>query len=294
MASITANSISIEYETFGNPADRPLLLIMGLGAQLTRWPEAFCQLLAARGQYVVRFDNRDVGLSQKFDAAGVPNMAQIFAQAMAGESVSAAYNLSDMASDAAGLLDALGITAAHVCGASMGGMIAQVMALEHGARVKSLTSIMSTTGNPTLPSATPAASAALMSAAGTKLEEVLARAVTVARATGGSAFPVTDAEIRQRAQTDFERSFYPVGVARHMAAIAATGNRKPRLQTLVMPTLVLHGKDDPLVPLTGGIDTHEAISGSILKVFEGMGHNLPEPLWPELVLAISDHTEQHH
>jgi pimeloyl-ACP methyl ester carboxylesterase len=294
MASITANSISIEYETFGNPADRPLLLIMGLGAQLTRWPEAFCQLLAARGQYVVRFDNRDVGLSQKFDAAGVPNMAQIFAQAMAGESVSAAYNLSDMASDAAGLLDALGITAAHVCGASMGGMIAQVMALEHGARVKSLTSIMSTTGNPTLPSATPAASAALMSAAGTKLEEVLARAVTVARATGGSAFPVTDAEIRQRAQADFERSFYPVGVARHMAAIAATGNRKPRLQTLVMPTLVLHGKDDPLVPLTGGIDTHEAITGSILKVFEGMGHNLPEPLWPELVLAISDHTEQHH
>ena len=294
MASITANSISIEYETFGNPADRPLLLIMGLGAQLTRWPEAFCQLLAARGQYVVRFDNRDVGLSQKLDAAGVPNMAQIFAQAMAGESVSAAYNLSDMASDAAGLLDALGITAAHVCGASMGGMIAQVMALEHGARVKSLTSIMSTTGNPTLPSATPAASAALMSAAGTKLEEVLARAVTVARATGGSAFPVTDAEIRQRAQADFERSFYPVGVARHMAAIAATGNRKPRLQTLVMPTLVLHGKDDPLVPLTGGIDTHEAISGSILKVFEGMGHNLPEPLWPELVLAISDHTEQHH
>ena len=294
MASITANSISIEYETFGNPADRPLLLIMGLGAQLTRWPEAFCQLLAARGQYVVRFDNRDVGLSQKFDAAGVPNMAQIFAQAMEGESVSAAYNLSDMASDAAGLLDALGITAAHVCGASMGGMIAQVMALEHGARVKSLTSIMSTTGNPTLPSATTAASAALMSAAGTKLEEVLARAVTVARATGGSAFPVTDAEIRQRAQADFERSFYPVGVARHMAAIAATGNRKPRLQTLVMPTLVLHGKDDPLVPLTGGIDTHEAISGSILKVFEGMGHNLPEPLWPELVLAISDHTEQHH
>lgn len=294
MASITANSISIEYETFGNPADRPLLLIMGLGAQLTRWPETFCQLLAARGQYVVRFDNRDVGLSQKFDAAGVPNMAQIFAQAMAGESVSAAYNLSDMASDAAGLLDALGITAAHVCGASMGGMIAQVMALEHGARVKSLTSIMSTTGNPTLPSATPAASAALLSAAGTKLEEVLARAVTVARATGGSAFPVTDAEIRQRAQADFERSFYPVGVARHMAAIAATGNRKPRLQTLVMPTLVLHGKDDPLVPLTGGIDTHEAISGSILKVFEGMGHNLPEPLWPELVLAISDHTEQHH
>ena len=294
MASITANSISIEYETFGNPADRPLLLIMGLGAQLTRWPEAFCQLLAARGQYVVRFDNRDVGLSQKFDAAGVPNMAQIFAQAMAGESVSAAYNLSDMASDAAGLLDALGITAANVCGASMGGMIAQVMALEHGARVKSLTSIMSTTGNPTLPSATPAALAALMSAAGTKLEEVLARAVTVARATGGSAFPVTDAEIRQRAQADFERSFYPVGVARHMAAIAATGNRKPRLQTLVMPTLVLHGKDDPLVPLTGGIDTHEAITGSILKVFEGMGHNLPEPLWPELVLAISDHTEQHH
>jgi pimeloyl-ACP methyl ester carboxylesterase len=294
MASITANGITIEYDTFGSPADRPLLLIMGLGAQMTRWPEAFCELLAARGQYIVRFDNRDVGLSQKFDAAGVPNMAQIFAQAMAGESVSAAYNLSDMASDAAGLLDALGITSAHVCGASMGGMIAQVMALEHGARVKSLTSIMSTTGNPALPSATPAASAALMSAAGTKLEEVLARAITVARATGGPAFSATDEEILQRARADFERSFYPVGVTRHMAAIAATGNRKPRLEALVMPTLVLHGKDDPLVPLAGGVDTHEAISGSVLKVFEGMGHNLPEPLWPEFVLAISDHTEQHH
>jgi pimeloyl-ACP methyl ester carboxylesterase len=294
MASTFANGIELEYDTFGAATGRPLLMIMGLGAQMTRWPVGLCELLAAEGHYVIRFDNRDVGLSHKCDDAGVPDMAEIFAQAIAGETVKAAYSLSDMASDAAGLLDALRIDAAHVCGASMGGMIAQVMALEHGPRVKSLTSIMSTTGNPDLPSSTPEASAALMSPAGTTLDEVMARAVTVAKVISSPGYLLKDADIMQRAQEDYERCFYPVGVARHMAAIAATGNRKPRLENLTMPTLVLHGEDDNLVPLTGGTDTHEAIKDSVIKTFQGMGHNLPEPLWVDFSETIAAHTRMHN
>ena len=294
MASTFANGIELEYDTFGTTTGRPLLLIMGLGAQMTRWPVGLCELLAAEGHYVIRFDNRDVGLSHKCDDAGVPDVAQIFAQATAGEAVMAAYNLSDMARDATGLLDALRIDTAHICGASMGGMISQVMALEHGTRVKSLTSIMSTTGNPELPSSTPQAAAALMSPAGTTLDEVMARAVTVAKVINSPAYLLQDADIMQRARADYERCFYPVGVARHMAAIAATGNRRPRLQGLIMPTLVLHGEDDNLVPLTGGIDTHEAIRGSVIKTFGGMGHNLPEALWADFCEAITAHTKRYN
>ena len=293
MASIKANDILIEYDAFGEPTGRPLLLIMGLGAQMTRWRGELCELLAAQGHYVIRFDNRDVGLSQKFGAAGMPDMVKIFAQATAGEPVSAAYSLSDMANDAAALLTALDIQAAHICGASLGGMIAQVMALEHGSRVKSMTSIMSTTGDPSLPKATPEAMAALMSPAGNSLAEVLNRAVKNAAVIGGPGFPAPDAEIRALAQSDYERSFYPEGVARQMAAVAATGNRRPRLEQLVMPTLVIHGQNDPLIPVSGGMDTQAAIQDAVLKVFEGMGHNLPQPLWGGIVEAISTHTLAH-
>jgi len=280
MTAITANNITIEYDTFGDAGARPLLLIMGLGAQMTRWRPEFSEMLADEGHYVIRFDNRDIGLSQKFDHAGVPNMAEMMARAQAGEPPDAAYTLSDMAADAAGLLEALGIETAHICGASMGGMIAQTMAMEHGHRVKSMTSIMSSTGNPELPPAKPEAMQALMSPAGTTLEEVLERSVHVARTISGPGYQDPEADIRARAQADFERSFYPVGTARQMAAIIATGNRKPGLGSITIPTLVIHGKDDPLVPLAGGVDTHEAIAGSRLRVFDGMGHDLPEPLWP--------------
>lgn len=294
MPSITANRIALEYDTFGDRGGRPLLLVMGLGAQMTRWQPAFCEMLADQGHYVIRFDNRDIGLSQKFDDAGVPNMAEIFAQAQSGLPVSAPYTLDDMADDAVGLLDALDVERAHVCGASMGGMIVQAMAVRHGPRLRSMVSIMSTTGNPDLPKATPEASAALLSPAGTTLEEVLERAVQVARAIGSPGYPDDPETIRARARADFERSFYPVGVARQMAAIAASGNRRPHLAAVTTPTLVIHGKDDPLVPLAGGIDTHEAIAGSRLEVFEGMGHDLPEPLWPDVVRHIREHTERHH
>lgn len=294
MPQTTANGITIEFDTFGDPAERPLLLVMGLGAQMTRWRPEFCEQLADHGHYVIRFDNRDVGLSHKFDHAGVPNMAQVFMQAQAGQPVSAPYSLDDMADDATGVLDALGVERAHVCGASMGGMIVQTMALRHPHRLRSMTSIMSTTGNPELPPATPEAMAALMSPAGTTLNEVLERAVSVQRIIGSPGYPDDADAIRARAQSDYERCFYPVGVARQMAAIAASGNRKPRLASVATPTLVIHGKDDALVPLAGGIDTHAAIPGANLAVFDGMGHDLPEPLWDEIVALIARHTAAHH
>lgn len=294
MAQVTANGIEIEYDTFGDASARPLLLVMGLGAQMTRWREAFCEMLVDSGHYVIRFDNRDVGLSQKFDHAGVPNMAEIVAQAAAGQPVGAPYTLDDMADDAVGMLDALGIERAHVCGASMGGMVVQAMAVRHAPRLRSMVSIMSSTGNPDLPPSTPEAMSALLSPAGTTVDEVLDRAVHIARTIGSPAYPDDAVAIRERARADFERAFYPVGVARQMAAIAVAGNRRPLLAGVRTPTLVIHGIDDPLVPLAGGIDTHEAIPGSRLEVFEGMGHDLPEALWTDIVRHISEHTRAHH
>jgi len=294
MAQITANGISVEYDTFGDETGRPLLLVMGLGAQMTRWRPALCEMLADAGHFVIRFDNRDVGLSQKFDEAGVPDMAQVFASAQSGQPVEAPYTLDDMADDAIGVLDALGIDRAHVCGASMGGMIVQAMAVRHGPRLRSMISVMSSTGNPDLPSSTPEASAALLSPAGNTLEEVLDRAVSMSRVIGSPAYQDDPESIRARARADYERCFYPVGVARQLAAVAACGNRRPLLTGVTTPTLVIHGKDDPLVPLAGGIDTHEAIAGSRLEVFEGMGHDMPEPLWPDIVRLFTEHTTTHH
>lgn len=290
MTSITANNITIEYDTFGKESDRPLLLIMGFGAQMTRWRPEFCELLADAGHYVIRFDNRDVGLSQKFGELGIPDMQKIAEEAAAGGNPSVPYTLFDMADDAAGLMDALGIDTAHICGASMGGMIAQCMAIKHGHRMRSMTSIFSSTGNPELPPATDAAMAALTSPAGTTLEEVLDRAVRNAKIIGSPAYPEPEDDVRERAKADYERSFYPEGTSRQFVAIGATGNRKPALQEVKIPTLVIHGKADPLVPVEGGIDTHEAIAGSKLRLYDGMGHNLSEPLWPEIVREITEHT----
>lgn len=290
MPRARANDIEIEYDTFGSRGDRPLLLVMGLGAQMIHWDDDFCDALADRGHFVVRFDNRDVGLSQRFENAGVPDLMQIMMRAQAGQPVEAPYDLDDMADDAAGLLDALDIETAHVCGASMGGMIAQAMALRHRPRLRSLTSIMSSTGNPGLPPGKPEAMAALMSPAGTTREEVLDRAVAISKVIGSPGFARDEAEIRARAERAFERSFYPVGVARQMAAVAAHGNRRPRLEALSIPALVIHGAADALVPVEGGIDTHQALAGSRLLVIDGMGHDLPRETWPEIVNAVTELT----
>ena len=287
MANVQANGIRIEYDTFGDRSGRPLLMVMGLGAQMIHWRAEFCEQLADAGHYVVRFDNRDVGLSSKFEAAGLPDMAAIMGQMAAGQPISAPYSLDDMADDAFGLLDALDIPSAHICGASMGGMIVQAMAIRAPRRVSSLTSIMSSTGNRELPPAKPEAMAALMSPAGTNRSEMLARSITVSKVIGSPGYPADSAEVETRALEAYERSFYPVGVARQMVAVASHGNRKSALQQLDIPALVIHGQADPLVPVEGGIDTHEALRGSQLMLIEGMGHDLPRQVWPRIVTGIT-------
>lgn len=290
MAQITANGITLEFDTFGERGSRPLLLVMGLGAQMIHWRDGFCELLADRDHFVIRFDNRDSGLSEKFGHLGIPDMGEMAARLMAGEPAQAPYALDDMAADAFGLLDELEVEAAHICGASMGGMIVQAMALNAPERIRSLTSIMSSTGNPELPSSTDEAIAAMLSPPATSREEAIERTVSVGQVIGSPGYRAAEVDARARAAEGYDRSFYPEGVARQMAAIAAHGNRRPALETLSLPALVIHGAADPLVPVEGGHDTHQALKGSKLKVVEGMGHDLPEPLWPEIVEAIDELT----
>jgi pimeloyl-ACP methyl ester carboxylesterase len=290
MARVHANGIELEYDSFGSPKGRPLVLVMGLGGQMLLWDEGFCEALAERGHYVVRFDNRDVGLSTKFDAAGIPNVMELMQQSAAGKTPAVPYTLDDMADDAAGLLDALGLDEVHLCGASMGGMIAQTVAIRHGRRLRSLTSIMSSTGNPSLPPAKPEAMAVLMTPPPTDRAGSLDAAVRTWRTIGSPGFPFDEAKIRARAGRLYDRSFYPQGTARQMAAILAHGSRVEELKNVSMPTLVIHGAADPLVPLEGGRDTARSIPGAELLVIEGMGHDMPEGAWPTLVNAISEHT----
>ena len=291
MPQITANGISIEYETHGNPSDPPLLLVMGLGAQLTLWPIELVEALVGHGYYVIRHDNRDIGLSEKFGHAGIPNFRKVALLRMFGIRTKLPYRLSDMADDAAGLLDALGIDSAHVVGGSMGGMIAQLMAIEHAPRVRTLTSIFSTTGNPRLPRPRPEAMKALLDRAppGATLDDVIPIGIRVARAIGSPAYPTPEDRLRERIARDFHRSFYPEGPARQIAAIMDDGDRRKRLKKVTAPTLVIHGTDDPLVPVEGGRDTARAIPGAKLHEIPGMGHDLPLELVDEIAAAIAAH-----
>jgi pimeloyl-ACP methyl ester carboxylesterase len=292
MASVTANGIQIEYETFGAPGHPPLLLIMGLGGQLIHWDEEFCQRLVDRGHFVIRFDNRDIGLSSKLDHLGHPDSAAAMARRLQGEPVEAPYLVSDMAADCKGLLDALGLGAVHVVGASLGGMIAQTLAIEHPSRVLSLTSIMSSTGNSELPPATPEAVAALLSPFPNTREEAMDRAVRIFRAIGSPGFPFDEPRVRDRAARAYDRAFHPAGVARQLVAALASGARTELLRSVKCSALVIHGKDDPLVPVEAGIDTARAIPRADLLVLAGMGHDFPRALWPRIVDEIAGVTSR--
>jgi pimeloyl-ACP methyl ester carboxylesterase len=288
MPHVDANGIRIEYETFGESRNPPLVLIMGLGAQMIFWEDDFCREIARRGFRVIRFDNRDCGLSSHLVDRGIPNVMAAMTAAMAGHKVESAYLLADMASDVVGLMDALGIAAAHVVGASMGGMIAQTVAMEHPERVLSLTSIMSTTGNPEVPPAKPDAMASLLTPPPADREGFVAGMVSAFRIIGSPGFPFDESSFRDRIGRAWERSYDPAGVARQLVAIVASGNRKDRLRSVRVPTLVVHGKDDPLVPVEGGIDTADAIPGAKLLLIDGMGHDLPREIWSRLIEGISE------
>jgi pimeloyl-ACP methyl ester carboxylesterase len=287
MARAQANGIELEYETFGDESDPTLLLVMGLGAQLIAWNDEFCQRLADRGFFVIRFDNRDVGLSTHFEDVAVKSAAETF-----GGGGDAAYSLDDMADDGAALLDALGRDTAHVVGASMGGMIAQLIALRHGQRVLSLTSIMSHAGGTDAVPPTEAALQVLITPRPTDRAEVIENAVKARAVIGGKGWPMDEDKIRADAARAYDRCYYPEGFLRQMAAIMASPSRVERLGSLSMPVLVLHGLDDTLVPPDNGRKTHEAIPGSTLVEVTGMGHDMPEGAWPEIVDAIVSNTEK--
>jgi pimeloyl-ACP methyl ester carboxylesterase len=287
MPRARTHDVELEYETFGREGDPALLLIMGLGAQMIFWHDELCSALVERGFHVVRFDNRDVGRSTWLDAAGMPDVMGVMAAVLQGRPVEAPYLLRDMAGDTAGLLEVLDIPAAHVVGASMGGMIAQTLAIEHPERVRSLTSIMSTTGSRDLPPARPEAMGALLTPIPTEREAAIERSVEIFRLIGSPGFPFDEAEMRARAARAFDRGVNPAGVARQLVAILASGSRREALGSVRAPTLVIHGAADPLVPVEAGRDTAQAVPGAELLEIEGMGHDLPQALWPTFVDAIA-------
>ena len=273
--------ITVEYETFGNSADPALLLISGFSAQLTSWHENLCKLFAAQNFYVIRFDNRDCGLSSKLNGVVVDTTAVITAALMEEPIPEVPYTLSHMAADAMGVLDGLGIAKAHVMGASMGGMIAQTVAIEHTHRVLSLTSVMSQPGEPEVGQPTAEAMESFFTPPPTSREEYLDSSASW---LVWHSKKYRDAQrTRAQAAVDFDRSFYPEGGPRQLAAIYASGRRTEGLAKLTMPTLVLHGLDDTLIAPDGGERTAEIIPGAKLVMLEDMGHDLPEPLWPRYV-----------
>ncbi len=285
MPQAQANGITIEYETFGRESDPVVLLIMGFAAQMTVWPESLCRGLAMKGFRVVRFDNRDVGKSAHLADLGVPNLGEAIALASQGKPVSAPYILDDMAADAVGLLDALAIPRAHIVGASMGGMIAQIVAARHGGKAKSLVSIMSTTGNPALPSGKPEAFAAITTPPKSPSREDRIEAGMFSwRTIGSPGFPRSEAELRAFVTQQVDRAPYdPAGIARQLVAVMASPPRNALLREVRCPALVVHGADDPLVPLEAGKDTAASIPGSELVVIPGMGHDIAEALVPILL-----------
>jgi len=289
LMQLSANGISIEVEDHGPPNGEPLLLVMGLGMQLVAWHEDFVAGLVARGFRVIRFDNRDIGLSQRFDHLGVPNLMLDSLRFAVGLGVKSDYSVADMADDAVGVLDALGIRRAHVCGASMGGMIAQHMAARHAQRLKSVTLMMTTSGARRLPGPTLKVRGALISrpADASRIDSIVDHYVQLYKLIGSPGYPASDDYLKERLGHSVRRSYRPQGTARQMVAIAADGDRSPWLGQLSLPVQIIHGRDDPLVPVAAGHDLAAKIKGAEIDVIDGMGHDLPKPLWPHFEAGIT-------
>jgi pimeloyl-ACP methyl ester carboxylesterase len=286
---VNAHGVSIEVDDSGGEGPA-VLLIMGLGMQLTAWPADFVRALVDAGFRVVRFDNRDIGLSQHFDELGVPNLLWESMKHRFGLPVRAPYSIAAMAQDSLGVLDALGIARAHIVGASMGGMIAQRVALAAVDRVLTLTSIMSSSGARSLPGPKPQVLAALMSRPHGRSEAALAdHGVKIWKLIGSPAFPTDEADLRAQVIAANRRSFHPAGTMRQMAAVAADRRRADELPRIKAPTLVVHGRDDPLVPVVCGVDTARRITGARLVTIPGMGHDLPPPVVARILDALLPH-----
>jgi pimeloyl-ACP methyl ester carboxylesterase len=273
--------LDIAYQTLGDPADPPLLLVMGLGSQLIHWDLELCRQFTDRGFHVIRFDNRDSGRSTKIRAP-VPNLMR----AMAGLPIDAPYLLADMAHDAFGLLDHLGIDRAHVVGVSMGGMIAQTMAIRRPDRVRSLASVMSTTGERRQSRPKLRLWSLLLQRAPRRRDQYIEYFVRAFRMIGSPGYPTDEARLRELAGATYDRGHHPAGTGRQLAAIMASGDRTEQLRRVTVPTVVIHGTDDPLVPFRGGVATARAIPNSQFLAIPGMGHDLPREVWPKIVDAV--------
>jgi pimeloyl-ACP methyl ester carboxylesterase len=288
MARTRANGMDIEYEALGEPSHPAMLLIIGLGAQLIHWPDAFCRGLAGHGFYVVRFDNRDSGLSTTLASWGRPDLASVVGQVMRGERADVPYRLDDMAADAVGLLDSLGVARAHIVGASMGGSIAQLVAFHYRDRTRSLVSMMSTSGRPDLAAADRDVVRAILGRPPPDDREALIRyVVRVRQAIGSPRYPESDAQHRALVERALARAYNPDGNDRQYAATIASGDRVELLQKLRVPTLVLHGEDDALLPQEHARDTAMLVPGAEIEVYPGWGHDLPSGLIPTLVERIA-------
>ncbi|MBV9061994.1 MAG: alpha/beta hydrolase [Alphaproteobacteria bacterium] len=290
MPQVRANGIDIEYESFGRKSDPAVLLIMGYAAQMTMWPVALCEGLAARGFRVIRFDNRDAGLSTHLSQLGVPNVADAMMKFATGQKVDAPYTLDDMAADTVGLMDALEIGSAHIVGASMGGMIAQIVAAKHPSRTRSLVSIMSTTGRRDLPQGKPEVMAVLtMPPASDSREDRMAAGRKIWTAIGSPGYPPTEEEMTALLEREVDRAPYdPVAPARQLVAILVAEPRNEMLKAVRAPSLVIHGADDPLVPAEGGKDTAASIPGCELVIVPGMAHDFTDALVPIYLQYIGD------
>jgi proline iminopeptidase len=291
MPTLTANGIRIAFDTAGDPKDVPVLLVHGVGMQLTAWPDEFIEGLVELGFYVIRFDNRDCGLSTKFERAGMPNLGLAWLKARVGWPLRPPYTLADMADDALGVLSALGVARAHVVGVSMGGMIAQILAARHPERILSLTSIMSSSGRRGLPGPARAVRQAWgrSQPAASGSDALAEQMVRQLQAVGSPAYPTPEKQLRRRVARSLRRNSCPEGAARQMLAVAASGDRSALLGTIAEPTLVIHGAADPLVPLACGVDTAARVPGARLEVIEGMGHDLPAQLLERIIALIDAH-----
>jgi pimeloyl-ACP methyl ester carboxylesterase len=284
LTQILANGIRLEYEARGEQGNQALILVRGLGTQLIDWPESMLEDLAENFRVIV-FDNRDAGLSQKFSESGAPDLARIASGEMAP-----AYTLTDMAKDIVGLMDSLGVDRAHVMGISMGGMIVQVLASQYPGRLLSMCSTMSSSGRKGLPAATPEAAATLTPGKGAVngVADALAFTAEGLRVCGSVGYPETHVTRMEIARRRYERDYTPDGDARQIAAVIAYGDREKDLRSITVPSLVIHGENDPLIPVAAGIDTAECIDGCELEIVPGMGHNIPEELVPVLVPLIKN------